>query len=311
MFSRAFRNILTKPVQLTEETLLSLNNYGDNLQGKCSWYIMQPSWSPAGIDAQIQCQENLGAGDVKRTVDICLSKFQTWCQFKNMGNQRADVTLYKLYPKRDLLLGGAYRVLPIAGTKPGIYTGAANEILPAGATAATQASYPGAPGGWRLPVWNEHNYNIFDNVFLPDMFTIKKTMRKFIEPGQFVVLKNTDFRERVLGYGDFGIATTELLQTRYEHLKMFGPLWLFRIQGSAMHNKTIAAPITDATTGATMGCYNVEMYIRKRTESYGAVGTAPQKQISMLSARLPTMLLANEAGFEMRQAQNAAMDVDP
>lgn len=273
------------------------------MQGKCSWYSVQPGWSPNLYDRHIAIQQGAAIGATDRTVDILMQKVETWFQMKNMSNSRCDITMYKLFPKRDIPLNNAATVVGVQGTT-------ANDMLPLGATSATLATYPGAPGTFRIPVWNEHDYDLFENTIVPDMFRVKKVMRKFLEPGQFFVLKYADRKEKVRGYGDFGMLAATALSTVYQHLREFGPLWLFRVQGSNQHSSAVAVtPLTDATTGATMGSYNVEVYARTKTTSYGAVGTAPKKYIAMETARLTTMPYATEQGFEVRQAQNAPMDV--
>lgn len=302
VFARAFRNVLTRPCELTSETFAVVNNVGDNLQGKCSWYCFAPGWRPNYVDTNLAVHENVAFGTAQRTVDILLAKCETWFQFKNMGNQRCDVTMYKLYPKRDL----RPPMKNILGVSNAV--GGTCDLIASGFADASLAAYPGS--AFRLPDWNEHGCDIFMNTVIPDFFHVKKAMRKFLEPGQFVVLKRSDKRERKRGYGDYGLNAGTALQTQFYHIKEFGELWLFRVQGSNMHQNTIVPPLVDTSTNPTMGGYNVEFYQRTKTTTYGAVGTAPKEIVGMASARLPTYPLAQENGWEMRVAQGDPMNVN-
>lgn len=303
VYSRTFRNILTKPIQVTSEFFGSHNSYQNNLQGQCSWAIVQPGWSPAQVDVHLAAHQNLAINAIKPDIDILLAKSDFMMQVKNMSSIRGDFTMYKLYPKRD-----------IDASLPSIqYKQTAATMVGAGALAINNDIVV-APGvaGLRLPDWNEHMYDITQNSLISNLFHIKKVMRKFMEPGQFVILRNKDTKERVTSKGKFGIAVAGSCAGFYQHFKEHGPLWLLRFQGSNTHDKTLAVPAAqDTDMGSMMGSYNFEVYRRRKQTSYGQIGTAADKNIAMLTARLPTSTLANEVGWEIQPQAQAAGQAQP
>lgn len=303
MYSRTFRHILTKPIQITGEFMEAFNNYQDNAQGQCSWGIYQPGWTPAHIDRNLAAHQNAVISTIKPDIDILLAKSDFMLQVKNMSSIRGDFTLYKLYPKRD-----------IDASLPSIQVKQTSLTMVGAGASAVNTDIVVAPGvaGLRLPVWNEHNYDITQNSLISNLFHIKKVMRKFMEPGQFVILRNKDNKERVVSKGKFGIAVAGSCAGFYQHFKELGPLWLMRFQGSNTHDKTLAtAGAQDKNMGSTMGNYNFEIYRRVKQTTFGQIGTAADKNIAMISDRLPTCTIANEVGWEVQPQAQAAGAAQP
>jgi len=303
VYSRAFRNILTKPVQITSENFNSFNSYNDTFQGRCSWAMIRPGWRPDIIDNNLAAHQNLAIGAIKPDIDILLAKSELMLQVKNMSSMRGDMTFYKLYPKRDIPVS-----LPSIQTIQTI-----GGMVEAGSTVGN-VDLVVAPGvaGLRLPAWNEHAYDITQNSLIANLFHIKKVMRKFMEPGQFVILKNNIRREKITSKGAFGLQTVGSCAAAFQHLKEHGPLWLFRFQGSNTHDKTIAiAGAQDKDMGSMMGSYNFEMYRRHKTTTYGQIGTAADKNIAMITPQLRTSTLVNEVGWEIQPQAQAAGGAQP
>lgn len=266
--------------------------------------MFRPGWRVNYLENNLAAHQNQTVENVKPTVDILLSSCEFFFQVKNMSSARGDFTMWKLYPKRD-----------ITPTMPPIDTVQNNATIIAQGAAAAENNLVVAPGvvGLRLPDWNEHDYDITQNAYVKDLFRIKKVMRKFMEPGQFLILKNRVKKEIVIGKGDFGMGAGDRISTTVTHPKQFGPIWLCRFQGSNMHDKTqaIAGAAQDRDFEPTMGSYNFETYRRVKTVTYGQIGTAVQENIAMSTDRLYTMPIANEVGWEIQPQAQAAGAAQP
>lgn len=297
---------LYPPLRTVTESAVALNSFGNNLQDHCSWYGLRPLWGIVHMENMMRSLYN------KQTVEeidvsnkIVLEKAQMFLQFKNMANSRADVTVYKLYPRMDMPAG----FQEITGTNPALlqnwFTSADNP-LPNNVGAA------GPPDTRVWPALRRQNFNEHDADITTSgasqFFRIKKVMRKFLEPGQFVILKMADRRPKIVSKQKFGIIAGDTFSANWDYWKSFGPILLFRVQGSATHNKSLAtAPASNKDLQSTMSSYNVEMYIKRAytARQHSAFIT----QHGMISASLPTFNVADEKGVEIRQAQVANMDI--
>lgn len=302
LYRSALKHVLTKPVVLTYEAKQNISKMGDNLQNYCQWYGFFPTWHATHVDAHMAAQAGAAIATIKPDFQYFLDKVQTFLQFKNMSNSRCDVTLYKLYPKRD-----------IPAAAPAI-TGVNPQWVQDGFAAAQQnlAVVPGAVPAPRLQPYDEHNADLFMSSNMAEFFSIKKVLRKFMEPGQFVILKAKDFKGHVISKNRLGLQqTTDTYAGEYRHQRWQGPIWLFRIQGSQTHaapGGVVPLPLNNTDLSVTMSGFNVEFYIRTKTASLGAVGTQPIQATAMMTDVLPRFIAANEAGWEVRVAQNQPME---
>lgn len=304
MYRTALKHVLTKPVVLTYESKQNISKMGDNLQNYCQWFGFFPMWRTFIIDDHFAAQAAAAPNTIKPDFEFFLDKCETFLQFKNMSNTRADVTMYKLYPKRD-----------IPAAAPAI-TGVNPQWLVDGFAAAQQniAVVPGGSYVPRLQPYDEHNADLFMSSNMAEFFSIKKTLRKFIEPGQFVILKAKDNRGHVVSKTKLGMqVTTDTYSTEYRHQRWQGPIWLFRVQGSQVHAvpppPAVVLPLNNTDLSITMSGFNVEFYIRTKTSSLGAVGTQPKQYTAMMSDILPRFVVANEQNWDVRIPQGDAMDV--
>lgn len=298
---------LYPPIRVVSESTFALNSFGDNLQDKCSWLGLRPHWSIGEMENMFRSQFNVASIEqINITQKLVLEQAQFWLQFKNMSNTRADVTVYKLYPRMDIPSGFS----GFTGINPtGLQEWFADAV---NATPTNPVTNDPNPGDllWpnlRRQAYNEHDADI-TTAGSSRFFRIKKVMRKFLEPGQFVILKSADRKPKIITKQKYGLAAEQTFQDQWDYFKSFGPILLFRVQGSATHNKTLAtAPATNKLLDSTMSSYNVEFYTRymKQTRQHISAITAQ----ATISARLPTFAVANEKGVEIRQAQVANMDI--
>lgn len=290
---------LYPPVRIEAEGTTALNSFGDDLQDRCSWWGYKPLWT---IPRMQELMRSIFNKDSIEQVDVSdkllLESAKLFLQFKNMANTRADVTVYKLYPRMDM----PQLMTSTDGVNPPIvqgWFGAADNPLPD--NPSTQWA------SLRRGVFNEHDADI-TVAGSSKFFRIKKVMRKFLEPGQFVILKMADRRPKLVSKAMFGVVAGQSFADYWDHFKAFGPILLFRVQGSATHNKSLAtAPADNKQLGSTMSSYNVEFYVKGQWTA--RENPALSSRHGIISERLPVFAVANEKGVEIRQAQVANMDI--
>lgn len=300
----ALRSVLYPPVKWMDEGTLCVNNVGDDLQAKCSWWCFPMSWTNSQLISGAQSVAEQKIASIATKTRFCLEKAQQFMQFKNMSNARADVTVYKVYPKRDIPAG-----MP---QLTGVNSAQVQEWFQEDNNPQPVNSVGDPPvtiwAGLRLQSFDEHDADVIGRGN-SGLYRIKKVMRKFLEPGQFVILKHTDRKPKLISKAQYGVDGSGSWSDQYDHLKELGGFYLFRVQGSATHNNSLVVPpLTNAQLGATMGGYNVEFYYKRMFQMRQFPDTYIERT-GVVSAELPTFDLADEKGWEVRQPNNADMRV--
>lgn len=322
------------PILLKQEETASLSNIGDNGQNRCCWFVQRPL-APKHLDLALQSANSVAVTSVISTQVGFIEWLKYFAQYKNGGNHRVDVTVYTLFPRRDMPAAFA----DMDGINPTYLSTAFTDV----ATSAEAV---------RLPGMTEHGADIF-KTNLPKFFKIKQKMHKFLEPGEFFNMRMV-YRNRLFTKAKFGIqATNSSIAGSWDFLKYCGPMYLIRVQGPIVHNETritsgaasfapgsaitatanqvVAQQATDdagdqlanwhqvgttVTAGTTYGVnittggYACDVYVRRDIKTYYFnVATQSEMLTGSLSARLPTNLLrTEEKTYELVAPAEAAME---
>lgn len=293
LYRSTLKHILTKPVILRQQATACVNNVGATLQNKCSWLGLFAGWTPSVVDAHIEAQTGVAVNTVLPDMSFFAEKYRTTIQYKNQSNKRCDVTVYRLWPKRDMPAAFG----SIVGINPA--------MLQAGFDAANVAQ---ADGSTRIQDYNEHDADLFQSSNLPSFFRIKRISRKFLEPGAFAVIKFNWRRGRIIQKAKDGVVTTGTYSDTWDIQRWMGGFFLFRVQGSAVHDESkVVVPLVNTDLSPTMSGYNVEFYQNNFSKSLSAYAENSTR-VGVLSAKLPTIAAAaNEQGWEIQVPQEDQM----
>nr|AOV86223.1 hypothetical capsid protein [uncultured virus]AOV86284.1 hypothetical capsid protein [uncultured virus] len=279
-------NSCASPINLTTEYCFTLANLGTNLQNKCSW-LAQQAVAPGVLDTVLAACSNDVITNVPPQYKGYLERVAMSMQLKNASNHRTDVTVYKLYARRDMPAGFA----DLLGLNPAFLQNAFTNVTQSASAA-------------RLKAYNEHGADPFESQ-LTSFFKIKKVLRKFMEPGDFFTIVQK-VKHRVVSKAQFGIQiTNSSIGSAWDHLKKFGPIILIRAQGPIVHDEVKGAPpVTDSVLNAydvTAGSYAVDIFFKRHYRLWGSdvVASTNVPAYGMTTLALPNAItLANEKTYE-------------
>lgn len=321
------------PVSLTQEETACLAQIGDSAQNRCSWFIQRPL-SPKYLDLGLQTASSLAITSVISTQTAFMEYLKYFAQYKNGGNHRVDVTVYTLFPRKDMPASFA----DMDGINPSYLSQAFTDV----ATSAEAV---------RLPGMTEHGADIF-KTNLPKFFKIKQKLHKFLEPGEFFNMK-LSYHKRMYTKAKFGVQNTNSsIAGSWDFLRYCGPMYAIRVQGPIVHNETkitsgaasfgpgeaitaianqvgnqqtsttddrfanwhqVGTTVSAGTTygvNITTGGYAVDVYVKRDMKFY-YINTSTQTEVltGSVSARLPTNLTrAEEKTYELVAPAEAAME---
>lgn len=283
-------NAATSPVNLSTEFAYTLANIGNSTQNKCSWFCWA-TCRPGDLDTVLAACSNDVITNVPAQYKAYIQRITFSSQFKNASNHRTDITVYKLYPRRDI--PAAYG--DMTGLNPTFLQGAFSNLDASSAAV-------------RLKAYNEHGADPYESL-LPTFYRIKKILRKFMEPGQFFTVVSK-IRNKVVSKSQFGLqVTNSSIASQWDYLKRFGPLYLVRAQGPIVHDEAKGVlPIVDSATGGpsnaydvTPGSYAVDVFTQRHYRLIGSDIAASNNtpQYGMTSLAMPAAITnANEKTYE-------------
>lgn len=286
------------PAYIDADGIATLANVGNNLQGKCTWYCLRP-FTPGMIDNVIAvCNNADTSADLSPDATGYMEFHKTMFQLKNEGNHRADVTVYGIWPRRDM---------PAAFTN---MTGLNPQFLQDAFADRVSGTLTGA----RVPPYNEYDADIFRSN-LPSQYKIKPLRRFVLEPGDYRVLQHRVYNKFYTKQKFCINAAGSTIASIWDDLRVCGMRFLIRVQGSMSHdndqltsgrasftagdtntltpNQLVSndptrwdqpsgagpQPVTENRasgvygTFAAMGGYHVSMYYRRRTKAIRTLGT--------------------------------------
>lgn len=305
------QRLLSRPIILNNEQTMAVNKLGPNFQNFCSWYCVPKHWSVMDVDCHLQAQNTSAIASVPLTFQAQLMSHRMYMQFKNMCNKRVDVTMYELKLKRDRAAAAS----DMFGLNPAwlqAVMAVSAHLLPTCAAIATANGLP-ATVAVRTTGFDTHNVDPKDYPGLNQTFSIKQKLRKFLAPGEFSSFTTSRKGRKVSKVLD-GVNTSSSYTATYDHMKWMGPLLLFRVQGSNVHDETlytaaIGAGLDNTVLNTTMSGFNVEFYSKRTTKSIGVLNNGLMNQYGgYTSAALPVIAaVANEQGWEIRAPQEDAV----
>lgn len=281
-----------KEQHLGFERISMLASVGNALQDKCQWLSINPC-SPGAIDLGLAASSDQpDSTTTPAGFEALLKTGQLMFQVKNSCNHRADVTVYKLYPRINF---------------PAAFSDM-DGINPPFIQSAFSGRLLSSNAGARLPAYDEHGADIFMSE-LPKTMRIKKVARKYLEPGGFFTMKHT-LRDKLFSKAKFGVMTTAgTISGSWDYVKV-APIYLIRAQGPMVHDESkTTIPLTstlEAQTvhGSTMGGFAVSVYARSDWHWMGPGWQANAARIGVITAALPTIAsVANEKTWEVRVPQ--------
>lgn len=321
------------PSYIDSDGTATLANVGNNLQGKCTWYVLRP-FTPAMIDNVIAvCNEAPDSSTLSVDASGYMEFHKTLLQYKNEGNHRADITVYAIWPRRDM---------PAAMNN---FTGLNPQYLQDCFNDRSVGTLTNA----RLPTYDEYDADIFRSG-LPSTYKIKQIRRSVLEPGEYRVLQHK-ILNKFYNKQKFCInATGSTIASIWDDLRVCGMRFLFRVQGSMSHDNdqltsgrasflagttnTLTAnqlvsneptrwdqpggagpqPVTEnRATGvygsfATMGGYHVSLYFRRRTKTIRTLGTQTSVPLFNTITQAPAPFdRAHEVSAQPVQMEDAVM----
>lgn len=305
------QKLLCRPVVLEQEQTQCVNKIGPNFQNFCGWFALPQAWDVSIVTNHMEAQMTGVISTVSPSAQIQLSGIQKYLQYKNMCNKRVDVTCYRLKCRRDMPAA----FVDFFGTNPTWLQTAFNVSdisLPITQARAATAGLP-ATIVPRTPAFNEHNVELRNSPTLKEFFSIKQVSRVFLAPGEWRKMHFSKKGKKISKVRD-GIVAAASWGSTWDHLKWMGPILLFRVQGSNVHDETLysgqqAAGLTNFELNTTMSGFNVEFYIKTRSKSLNMLSNSENIQyMGTVSNALPTVALhANEQGWEIRAPQEDAM----
>lgn len=258
------RNKLMKtqysPVYIDTDNSATLANIGNNLQGKCTWYCLRP-FTPAFIDSVIACCNNASdSAALEADANGYMEFHKTMAQYKNEGNHRADVTVYAIWPRRDMPAALAN----IVGVNPQL-------LQDAFADRAV-----GTLANARVPAFDEYDADIFRSN-MPSMYKIKQIRRQVLEPGQYSVIKHALY-DKLYSKQKFCInAAGTTVASVWDDLRVCGMRFLFRVQGSMSHDEDqITSGRASFVAGATNTLTAQQLVSNEPTRWDQPSGAGPQ-----------------------------------
>lgn len=284
---------------------------GSNAQNTAYWYVMPEHWHTMMVDAHLEAATGVAAVAVPTSQRLHLDKCRTFVQFKNMCTTRCDVTVYRMRLHRDRPKAAD----DIFGPNPPWITAAddaGNQLIPVTQIAATTSGLPALVAAYRQTLLT-HNSEPADFPAIKTLCSVKKLGRYFMNGGEFkhirFATKKGHWANKAKdGLSDTAATTQQSYKSAWDHLKWMGPMIVFRVQGSAVHDESKAE--TAGTPNAldltdmiqTFSGFNVEFYWRKDTQS--TIYSANLHYQGQVSAALPTIATAaNEQAIEMMQVQ--------
>lgn len=315
--------MMSRPTTLISEYTFDLANIGDNRQNKCSWLIVPTTMGPSNMDACMIGQFNTPgatAADVPADFTWMNGGMSGYIQFKNNGNKRADVELWRIWPKFPI---------PAADSDLGsLGIGTVNsDFIQECFDSVLEVDKSGG-GTLRKPAFDEHGSNLFSCDTFKDTFRVKKVARKFLEPGAWFSRRVVRKKPKVCRKAKWMVNETKSFTQMWQHVPYFGSYWLIRVQGCAGHDESKFPTTGELTTGSTvinglttinpggttksavmtMGEYNVEVYQKRTFVCYTIPGTPAQsRSIGVTTDALATMSHNTFTAYETQVADEASM----
>lgn len=277
------RTLTHPPTYLEREFTQCINRIAsaavNNQYNKCGWFSTPMAFNPGLADIALSvAAETVDPATIRPQFQF-QAGIKTFIQIKNQSSFRADVTMYRVTPKRDL-------------PKTFGALGGANPAWISSSFAAAQALLTSIPVTARLKEFDEHNADLKTPGLISGL-SVKRLSRFYLNAGEFKQFRFAKKPTTRSKSQDGLHLTTDTYDSIWVQQKWMGSFVVFRVQGSEVHDEAkvtaalAAAPaITNLDFGSTMSTFNCEFYCQAKMFVHG-LGVPTTTHYGVISTILP------------------------
>jgi len=236
----------------------TITKAGNNQQGTCQWLALAMETTPAVFDRILSASSNVAIGSVSLSQQVFLESVSNYVDMRNAGGHDCILTVYKCVPRFDI---------PIS--EPSVYGSNPQQLID-GFTHAIEENKATSP-----VAYTDMNATPYMSTSWCSMFKVKPIMRKFMRPGVQVRIKYRKNINYIVKKSKHGLINTASYEENFEHTRRNGPIYLFKVEGTVVHDSALLTIPTTSTSSfpsgtestykATTGSFIVDWLYSMRT----------------------------------------------